>query len=235
MRRLQAKKNRGKFKGEPLFPHKHKDGTYVASSSRYEVDYIPVETEEELESLVKAGYGARMSNPKIKQAASFISSDKITISRSSIYNEVTVRSQLPRLSGEADLDGDSKSKTRKEQKFLRAHLAKGNLVAECTICGNVLPIEMLVAAHIKKRSECTTTEKLDFDNVATLMCKVGCDDLFEKGYIFVKDGKIEQNIKRTSTDYLDKIINNVKGNLVKNWSGSAEYYLWHESKYNKAN
>jgi len=78
--KLMAKKNRGDFKGEPLFPHKHKDGNYVASSSRYEVDYIPVETIDELESLVRAGYGARMSNPDIKQAASFISSENIEIS-----------------------------------------------------------------------------------------------------------------------------------------------------------
>lgn len=63
MSKLQAKKNRGQYKGKPLYPHKHKDGMYVASSSRYEVDYIPVETEDELVSLVKAGFGARMSNP----------------------------------------------------------------------------------------------------------------------------------------------------------------------------
>ncbi|PHR48398.1 hypothetical protein [Cycloclasticus sp.] len=233
MSKLQAKKNRGQYKGEPLYPHKHKDGTFVASSSRYEVDYIPVETEDELASLVEAGFGARMSNPEIKQAPSFISSEKITLIAEKIKNDVSVISELPRLVNEADLDGDSRSKTRKEQSFLRAHLTKGNLVSECTICGNLFPIEMLAAAHIKRRSECTKSEKLDFDNVATLMCKVGCDDLFEKGYIFVREGKIIQNHKRRSTDYLNEIISKLQGKSVKNWPGSSQYYSWHESKYNK--
>ncbi|ORU92375.1 MAG: hypothetical protein A6F72_04700 [Cycloclasticus sp. symbiont of Poecilosclerida sp. N] len=59
--------------------------------------------------------------------------------------------------------------------------------------------------------------------------------LFEKGYIFVKGGKIQQNHKRVSTKYLEKIINKLQGNSVSNWSGSAKYYSWHETKYNKAN
>lgn len=230
MGKLQAKKNRGQFKGEPLFPHKHKDGMYIASSSRYEVDYIPVETEAELESLVRAGYGARMSNSEINQAQSFISSDKITISDSIDSENITVRSILPSLSSDVDLDSNSTSKVRKEQQFLRAHLGNGQLIAECTLCQNEFPIEMLVAAHIKKRSECTNIEKLDFDNIATLICKVGCDDLFEKGYIFVKEGEIQQNSKRRTTIYLDGIISKIIGKKVSNWAGSSSYYQWHESK-----
>jgi len=230
MGKLQAKKNRGQFKDEPLFPHKHKDGMYIASPSRYEVDYISVETELELEALVRAGYGARMSNPEIKQAPSFISNDKITISNSINSENVTVKTILPSLSNDVNLDSNSISKVRKEQKFLRAHLGNGLLIAKCTLCQNEFPIEMLVAAHIKKRSECTNIEKLDFDNIATLMCKVGCDDLFEKGYIFVKNGTIQQNTNRETTTYLDEIIDKITGKRVSNWTGSKDYYQWHESK-----
>ena len=230
MAKLQAKKNRGEFKGEPLFPHKLKDGTYIASSSRYEVDYISVETEPELEALVRAGYGIRMSNPEIKQGQSFISNDKITISDSIDSENITVKTILPSLSNDVDLDSNSISKVRKEQKFLRVHLTNGLLIAKCTLCQNEFPVEMLIAAHIKKRSECTNIEKLDFDNVATLMCKVGCDDLFEKGYIFVQNGTIQQNSNRETTTYLDEIISKITGKTVSNWVGSKDYYLWHKSK-----
>jgi len=228
--KLTAIKNRGEFKGEPLFPHKHKDNTYVASSSRYEIDYIPVDTEEELESLVRAGYGVRMSNPNIKQAASFIASDKISILFSA--EQISPKSLLPKLSNEIDLDSDSKSKSRKEQSFLRAHLANNSLTGKCILCESQYPIEMLVAAHIKKRANCTIEEKLDFDNVAALMCKVGCDDLYEKGYVVVKDGVVVKNVKRRTTPHLDKVIDKIDGRMVSNWSGSSKYYQWHESKFN---
>jgi len=230
MAKLTAKKNRGKHKGEPLFPHIHKDGTYVASSSRYEIDYISVSTEDELESLVRSGYGARMSSPKIKQAASFISSEKIDVSGTT--TTVKTSAILPTLAMASDLDVDSKAKSRKEQKFLRAHLAKG-LIGKCTLCENEYPIEMLVAAHIKKRADCSKEERLDFDNVATLMCKVGCDDLFEKGYVVVKDGVIVKNKKRNTTISLDNVISHIEGKVVSNWTSSFKYYQWHEEKFNK--
>lgn len=231
MSKLTAYKNRGKFKGEPLHPHKHKNGTYVASTSRYEVDYIPIGTEEELESLVRAGYGIRMSSPNIEQAPSFISSDKISISHA--LDPVVLKSLLPRLTNESDLDRDSKSKSRKEQSFLRAHLANESVTGKCILCARDYPIEMLVAAHIKKRANCSAKEKLDFDNIAALMCKLGCDDLYEKGYVVVRNGEVIKNNKRRTTPHLDLVISQIEGKVVPNWCGSAKYYQWHESKFNK--
>ena len=32
------------------------------------------------------------------------------------------------------------------------------------------------------------------------MCKLGCDDLFGRGYIFVEDGKVKATEKRQITD-----------------------------------
>ena len=232
MSKLIAYKSRGDHKGKPIYPHKHKDGTFVASPSRFEVDYVHVETEDELEALVRSGLGARMSSPDIKQAASLITSDKIEFT-SPKTTAVTAKVVLPKLSEEVNLDVDSSSKARKEQAFLRAFHANGRLNAQCVLCGQEYPLEFLVAAHIKKRSECSNIEKLDYENVAALMCKAGCDDLFEKGYIYVSDAEVRKNTKRKTTAALDSLINRIVGNKVSNWRGSKVYYNYHETKINK--
>ncbi|WP_155996744.1 hypothetical protein [Thioalkalivibrio sp. ALMg11] len=232
MSKLIAYKSRGEYKGEPIYPHRHKDGTYVASPSRFEVDYVHVDTVEELEALVRSGLGTRMSSPDINQAASLITADNIEFTDST-SPPVTAKSVLPRLSEEAELDFDSITKSRKEQAFLRAHLSRGRTKAKCVLCENEYPLEFLVAAHIKRRSECSKSEKLDFDNIAALMCKAGCDDMFEKGYVFVSGGVVKNNEKRSTTPALDLLIRKIEGNIVSNWAGSSVYYKNHESQFNK--
>lgn len=231
MGKLIAYKTRGDHKGKPIYPHRHKDGTYVASSSRFEIDYVHVETEGELEALVRSGLGARMSNPDIKQAASFITSDNIKFTNPGT-TAVTAKDVLPKLSKEVDLDVDSTSKSRKEQAFLRAFHSNGRLNSQCVLCCEEYPLEFLVAAHIKKRSECSNAEKLDFKNIAALMCKAGCDDLFEKGYVYVSGGEVYKNSKRDTTTALDSVISKIAGNKVPNWHGSEEYYNHHKTKFN---
>ncbi|WFE72131.1 hypothetical protein P8S55_03345 [Halomonas sp. M1] len=232
MSKLKAYKSRGEHKGQPIYPHKHKDGTYVASPSRFEVDYVYVDTEEELEALVRSGLGARMSSPDIKQAASLITADSIKFTDSS-SPPVTAKTVLPKLSEQVNLDIDSITKSRKEQALLRAHISGGRSQAKCVLCENEYPLEFLVAAHIKKRSEGSKSEKLDFDNIAALMCKAGCDDMFEKGYVFVSGGVVKKNEKRSTTPALDMLIRKIEGNAVANWAGSSAYYKHHESKVNK--
>lgn len=232
MSKLIAYVSSGKYKGTPLYPHKYVNEQYVASPSRFNIDYIYVDSEEELEALVNSGLSARMSNPDITNGSSLIISNNIR--RKNHLKLLHKPSKfLPSLSNEVDLDYDSKIKSRKEQAFLRAHLINGKLEGSCTICQQNYPIEFLVAAHIKKRSECSNLEKLDFDNVVTLMCKAGCDDLFEKGYIYILDGIIHKNPKRTTTPALDRIINKIIGNTVPNWGNSAIYYEAHAQKFSK--
>lgn len=54
---------RGGEKGVVLTPHLHEDGKYVASMTRYENDYVYVESIRELEILIKHGFSIRMSCP----------------------------------------------------------------------------------------------------------------------------------------------------------------------------
>ncbi|MGM0914503.1 MAG: HNH endonuclease [Pseudomonadota bacterium] len=234
MSRLTAIKKGQLYGGAILTPHRYPDGCFVATTSRHDVDYVRVETEEELEALYLAGYGVRMSNPTINQGPSYIKHDSIILSSGTTKSSLApVGSHLKRLTEEAELEKDSTIKARKEQAFLRAYLCEGKASSKCVICGSDFPVDFLVAAHIKKRSDCTKNEKLDFDNVAALMCKSGCDDLFEKGYIFVRDAKVQKNSKRRTSRKLDEVISELIGKMVNNWSGSQNYYKWHEKKYNK--
>ena len=55
--------SRGDEKGVILTPHLHEDGKYVASMTRFEEDYVRVETFRELLILLRHGFSIRMSNP----------------------------------------------------------------------------------------------------------------------------------------------------------------------------
>lgn len=126
-----------------------------------------------------------------------------------------------------DFDGQQMSSYRKEQTALRRELLQGRSEAPCVICGEVYPEDMLWAAHIKKRTMCSQEEKGDIPNIAALMCKFGCDDLFEKGYIAVKDGLVHL-IGDSYTNALEAKREPLKGKLCLNWNEhSKKYYDWH--------
>ncbi|MEX5271501.1 hypothetical protein [Kocuria sabuli] len=74
---------------------------------------------------------------------------------------------------------------RREQAHLRQHLLQGRSAAPCAICGMESPARLLIAGHIKPRYLCTEAERTDFDAAAMLVCALGCDALFEWGYIVV--------------------------------------------------
>jgi hypothetical protein len=90
---------------------------------------------------------------------------------------------LQNLDGE--LDSAIMRSQRVEQRYLRQYLFGSHPLATCALCGQELPVNLLVAAHIKKRSSCSRAEKLDVANIVMAACKLGCDDLFERGYIAV--------------------------------------------------
>jgi hypothetical protein len=58
---LQAIVKRGKAHGATLRPHRYADGSYVASRSRYERNYIRVSSLSELIQLWQQGFKVRMS------------------------------------------------------------------------------------------------------------------------------------------------------------------------------
>jgi len=225
-----AVKSSGQHKGMFLYPHRYADGSYVATTSRYSTDYIYIEHLDELSALVRLGYGARMSNPALSQGPSYIAHSKINISRTDNSLEV-LRRYLSALAGYDDFDGVALTKYRKEQAFLRAYLLGGRKQAACVLCGRMLPQELLVAAHIKPRSKASRSERLDFENIAALMCSLGCDSLFEKGFVYVAEGKIYINPSRNLSPHLNKSVELLVNRTAENWLGSSAYYKWHAKSF----
>lgn len=123
---------------------------------------------------------------------------------------------LYRLSELDSTDRDNKhSKSRKEQALFRAILFKSKKEAQCAICHRLIPTNLMVAAHIKPRSKCNPNERKNI-NVVMPLCKIGCDDLFEKGYIVVdEEGIVRTNYKIRYSKAMKFILNNLIGNSCK--------------------
>ena len=75
---------------------------------------------------------------------------------------------------------------RKEQALLRQQLLKSKKDARCSFCHKKLPVDLIVAAHIKPRYICSHEERTNSAIVMPL-CKLGCDDFYEKGYLLVDE------------------------------------------------
>ncbi|PHF12392.1 HNH endonuclease [Bacillus wiedmannii] len=140
-----------------------------------------------------------------------------------------IKDMISDLELSASLDSEIKGKARKEQGILRGYLFANKNTCRCGICGEEFPIDLLVAAHIKKRALCTIEEKLDIEHVAIPMCKFGCDELFERGYISVLDGKIVSLVETEQLlQSVNKYIANIEGKSCLNWnSNNAKYFEWH--------
>jgi hypothetical protein len=94
---------------------------------------------------------------------------------------------------------------RLEQAQLRRHLLGGRESASCGLCRRVLPSRMLIAGHIRPRSQATEEQRADFAGAAMLVCSLGCDALFEWGYLVVDDtgairsGRVAESADLTSS------------------------------------
>lgn len=133
---------------------------------------------------------------------------------------------------EGDLDVSSTAKRRKEQSLLRTILLKNKATECCALCGRDLPVDLLVIGHIRKRHSCTSEMKKDLANVMPV-CLLGCDRLFENGYVIVnakgaiqagQSGKIVPSVKSAIEHLVDK--------QCSAWSEEAdEYFDWHRSHH----
>lgn len=90
--------------------------------------------------------------------------------------------------GADEPDTQALSTIRSEQEHLRKNLLRGRQSAPCSICGAEMPERLLIAGHIKPRSHSTPQERMDFEANAMLTCALGCDALYEWGYVVVDDG-----------------------------------------------
>ncbi|MFE2915665.1 hypothetical protein [Kitasatospora indigofera] len=120
---------------------------------------------------------------------------------------------------------------RAEQSLLKQQLLPGT-EGECALCGRILPRAFLVAAHIKKRSICTDEEKRDLRNVAMLACLLGCDGLFEQGFIGVgADGKLLVSPAAESSAAVLRHVDQILANRTVSWwnPDREKYFAWHRT------
>ena len=60
------------------------------------------------------------------------------------------------------------------------------------------------------------------------MCKFGCDDLFEKGYLSVRNGKFVRLPKRPVTPEVEQYIADMEGKVCKYYKeDTLKYFDWH--------
>jgi hypothetical protein len=128
-----------------------------------------------------------------------------------------------------DLDATVLTSVRREQRRLRSKLLGSALAETCALCGSSVPIDCLRIAHIKRRSLCSEQERRDLANVM-FACTLGCDHLFELGYIYVDaDGTIRRRIDAWSTPELAKVIERVAGRAcLAHTPVSAPYFSAHQ-------
>jgi len=123
-------------------------------------------------------------------------------------------------------DKETISQRRVEQSLLRNYLIQNEEEVECGICKKTYPVIFIWCSHIKKRSECTLEEKLDIKNIVMPMCKFGCDDLYEKKYIYINDGFVKFNESIETNIAIRKKISELINNVV-----SSKYYNKTSKKY----
>jgi hypothetical protein len=131
------------------------------------------------------------------------------------------------------LDSVVTSKGRTEQQFLRKILFGNKSISNCCICGKNLPVSLLWASHIKKRSICTLDEKKDFKNIAAPMCRLGCDELFEKKFISVNhEGLIAVSSKIDTYPELKAFIYDLNRKKCLAWNDANKiYFAWHYDSF----
>jgi hypothetical protein len=118
---------------------------------------------------------------------------------------------------------------RREQGFLRQQLFGVDEKAACGLCGSVVPTNLLIAAHIKARAHCTPKQRRDTANVVFAACSLGCDSLYERGYIAVDaSGVIVVSQRKSIPKFVRSRMNAVAGKRCGAWiDGSAAYFAWH--------
>jgi hypothetical protein len=128
-----------------------------------------------------------------------------------------------------ELDQRRESLVRKEQALLRRFLFGKRSEGSCALCGQRFPVELLVASHIKRRAECSRGEKKDYRNNVLAMCRFGCDELFERGYVLVdQQGLIQRKNRMTVTPTVEKYVKGIVGRRCGEWNGErAPYFRWH--------
>ncbi|AIS00395.1 hypothetical protein [Streptomyces glaucescens] len=119
---------------------------------------------------------------------------------------------------------------RLEQAKLRRAMLRGASEAVCALCGRVLPSRLIRAAHVKRRSAATRQERRMMANIMAA-CLIGCDELFEHGYVYVTEaGTVAVSPKCEATPDLAETAKALEGRVVADYGPHrAPFYAWHRT------
>ncbi|PCJ26590.1 MAG: hypothetical protein COA97_05820 [Flavobacteriales bacterium] len=144
-----------------------------------------------------------------------------------IFRRLNIERQLKRLT---TLERLTVTRQRTEQHILRAYLLKNKKSGSCAICDKDYPIQFLATAHIKKRKNCSDDEKKDL-NVVMPACHLGCDKIYEEGYIYVDKGLIHSNLYgKETTDPLKKYIADLEDKTCNYFNEETANYFKHHAE-----
>lgn len=135
------------------------------------------------------------------------------------------------------LDATAATTRRLEQSYLRSYILPGR-TGVCALCGRKMESVFLVAAHIKRRSDCTDEEKGDLPAVAMAACKFGCDELYERGLIWVDaTGRVKRASNLSDGVALQYWQEHLRGRSVGVWESSPRsrrYFEAHRQRFGHA-
>jgi hypothetical protein len=151
--------------------------------------------------------------------------ERFTAVLSELDDKYDAQSLLSRLD---ELDGLRHVKERLEQGILRAYVLDGEDSSECALCGETFPVDLLVAAHIKRRASCTDAERRNYESNLMALCAFGCDDLFERGYIAVRGGRVIAGNKAPTGGAVKTKVSTLIGRECARWNAkSSAFFNWH--------
>lgn len=138
------------------------------------------------------------------------------------------RFRLAQLS--SDMNIPVSSFRRAEQETLRTILLGGKRTEICAICARRLPVDLLVTGHIRARHSCSAEQRRDLANVMAI-CLLGCDALFENGYITVDaSGMVRAEAPAQAHLHLAAAAGAVGGSKCSAWTDASEqYFSWHRA------
>ena len=137
--------------------------------------------------------------------------------------------KIAKISG--PLDNVHSAKGRVEQAFLRNKLFGQADEAICCLCGQKLPTNLMVAAHIKPRSQCSRKERLDAENIVFGVCLLGCDALYERGLLAIESRGRILTASAHDCKSLKNVLTRYGGRTCPAWkTTSAKYFSWHHEK-----
>ncbi|WP_126247180.1 hypothetical protein [Chitinophaga rhizosphaerae] len=122
---------------------------------------------------------------------------------------------------------------RKEHDLLTYLLHYNRIENTCAICHKIFPVSLLVTAHIKRRANCSHEERINRFIVMPL-CKLGCDELYERGYISIVNGKVVSVRKSPLTETVRQYIEGIDQNTCAYYNEiTQDYFAWHYAHHKR--